>query len=64
MSNIEPNIIDPGKPAVPPGGLPPTIDPDDDGIAEPDDIKEPDSDAPSIEPDPEEGGGATPVIRT
>jgi hypothetical protein len=58
MSNIEPNIIDPGK-----GPIPPTIDPNDDGLVEPDDVREPDSDNPPIEPDPEEGGHGTPPLR-
>jgi hypothetical protein len=64
MSNIEPNIIDPGKPTAPPGGPPPAIDPDEDELVEPDDIREPDAGNPAVEPDPEEGGPTTPTIRT
>lgn len=64
MSNIDPNIIDPTKPTVPPGGLPPAIDPDADELVESDDIREPDAETPSIEPDPEEGGSTAPTIRT
>lgn len=62
MSNIEPNIIDPGQQKRP-DILPPEIDPDNDELVEPDDIREPDSDTPGIEPDPEEGGTNVPIIR-
>ncbi|WP_185983512.1 hypothetical protein [Aureimonas mangrovi] len=56
MSNIEPNIIDPGKGTPPPPDSLP--DPDhvgDDTVREP-----PDPDLPPIDPDPEEGGNDLP----
>lgn len=58
MSNIQPNIIDPGKGVpMPPDSLPdevPTEDlPDGDHVGS-DEIREPGSDIPPIEPDPEE----------
>jgi hypothetical protein len=64
MSNITPNIIDPAGPKGPANPVPPEIDPDTDGLVEPDDIREPDGERPAIEPDPEEGGGAIPTIRS
>ncbi|MEX6506212.1 hypothetical protein [Jiella sp. M17.18] len=55
MSNIDPGIIDPGKGGPPPRDIVPEIDPDDtDDLTEPDDIKEPGTGGPAIEPDPEE----------
>lgn len=62
MSNIDSNIIDPGK-SPPPDVIVPEIDPDKDELVEPDDIREPDSDAPAIEPDPEETNTRHPTIR-
>jgi len=59
MSNIEPNIIDPAKgPPVPP----PDSNPDLPGYLPggPDEVREPASDIPPIEPDPEEGGRRVP----
>lgn len=63
MSNIEPNIIDPGKsPPPPPGVIVPEIDPDGDLVGS-DDIREPHNDIPPIEPDPEEGRRDLPNIQ-
>ncbi len=65
MSNIEPNIIDPARPPMPPDDMPPTIDPSDDELVDSDDIREPgNGDIRPIEPDPEEGGNRSPSIRT
>ncbi|KQT48781.1 hypothetical protein ASG43_07980 [Aureimonas sp. Leaf454] len=62
MSNIEPNIIDPGgQPSPPPDVIVPDIDPEGDGIGN-DEIREPDADTPPFEPDPEEGGRDLPPI--
>lgn len=64
MSNIEPNIIDPtGAPPPSPDVIVPEIEPDDDDIAGDDAVREPDSDTPAIEPDPEESNPNSPPIR-
>ena len=57
MSNIETNIIDPGK-----SGPVPEIDPDGDAIRS-EEIREPIEDITPIEPDPEEGRRDLPNIR-
>lgn len=59
MSEIDPAIIDPGKPSTPPPDLP-VEDPAPDVVL-PGDIREPGGDdITPIEPDPEEGGGGLP----
>ena len=63
MSNIEPNIIDPGAGTpAPPDVIVPEIDPDGDMVGS-DEIREPDADIPPIEPDPEEALRDLPTIR-
>lgn len=63
MSNIEPNIVDPaGSPPPSPDVIVPEIDPDD-GVIGDDSIREPGSDVPAIEPDPEEANRGLPPIR-
>lgn len=62
MSHVDSNITDPGGAPMPPDGVPPEIGPETDDSVQPDDIREPDGDIPSIEPDPEEGGPAVPIV--
>ncbi len=64
MSNIEPNIIDPTKgPPLPPDSIPDVVPPlpEDDHVGS-DEVREPGTDRPPIEKDPEEGGGIGPDI--
>lgn len=59
MSDIDPTIIDPGKPQSPPPDLP-IEDPDPDVVL-PGDVREPGGDdVTPIEPDLEEGGRGLP----
>lgn len=63
MSNIEPNIIDPtGNPPPSPDVIIPEREPEDDIVGD-DAVREPDSDVPAIEPDPEEANRDVPPIR-
>lgn len=55
MSNIESNIVDPRGDRPSPDVVPVIDDPGSDHVGS-NDIQDPESDVPPIEPDPEEGG--------